>query len=618
MNKVALASLIALSGALGIAQADVSSYDNFYVTYMSPTAVQSAVKYAESQGVSRFFMWTVDQDAPATSANSLIAAINKADPNADVVTYFPNYASYNNQRAIPGASYTIAGNAADLDPKLNASNELVYAFAETQVPTSADSKDFFANTPNSYGAVYLFDPWSDLAPGDAFCGNSGLPQGVPVDANGYNLICAYAFDNKSGSSVYKNDANYNNFGNFSAFAKLPETVKGKDGQPIKTSLSIGGYGHNASFEAIFDPSAYGVTSVTSEQATANFVNSVVALLTHYNIDGVDLDYENVQMTPAQSQDYLKLVTALNTALAPLNKTITIAIISNPQYISGTESNGTVGFAPGVLKQIAALSQVKAVDAMTYDFSGTFNYGGASNPGTTGFLSNVYPPNDSNAPAGYNFSIQNAVQALVEAGVPASKIGVGIPAYGRALASLPGPAGEDGSYLFSPLSSSVVIPAGDGDNAGCTQDITQWNTANACQGMFSYNYIMDHIVGSSGVEATDHTDDSGNAVNGTTAFASTWAPAAPAAYTLTVDNKNAASGQVAVGGFSTDGYVPTGTKTYSPSTTPSTSGIEGQSGLAITFTYWKGTVQCGTADFTGNMTVTISDAAVPTCSATVSK
>ncbi len=619
------AILLSLSGVVSYGYADPAptqtAYQNFYVTYMSPADVKAAVNYANSQGIHRFFMWTVDQDAPASSANSLIGAMNQADPNAYIATYFPNYASYNNQRAIPSPSYTIAGSAADLDPKLNASNELVYAFAETQVPTTpvqpgqAPVGDMYINTPNSYGAVYIYDPWSDLAAGDGFCGQSNLPSGVPVDTNGYNLICGYAFDNTSKyHNQYNNTAQFNSFGNMEAFSNLSTTVQGKTSQPIITSLSIGGFGHDATYEAIFDPAHYGVTTVSSSQAMTNFVHSLLTLLNHYHIQMVDLDYENVSMSPAQSQAYHTLLEQLNTALAANTgsaKYFTIASISNPQYIAGTESGGTIGFAPGVLKSIAALSQFQAFDLMTYDFSGIFNYNGPANPGTTGFLTNVYPPNDANTPSGYDFSVQQAVAAALAAGVPAAKIGVGIPAYGRALASLPGPS-ADGSYLFSPLSSSVVIPAGDQDPAGCTQDLPDEASSTSCQAMFSYHYIMDHIVGhpeNGNVTATDHQDNSGNVFNGTTAFGSSWNVPTGPAYTLTIVNNNAASGQIAVGPWSTGGYLPTGTRSYPASVL---SLIEGQSGLAVSFTYWKQTVSCGTADFTHNLTITISSDAVPTC------
>ncbi len=611
------ACLLALTLTTPLAYA--SAYDNFYITYMSPAAVNVAVKYAASKGVHHVILWTVDQDAPQTGNNSLINAINQADSSVIVDTYFPNYAAYNNQRALPGASYNImtTGSPATLNPdlkaKLSATNSLIYAFAETQVPTTPTSDapidDNYINTPYSYGAVYLYDPWSDLAPNDVFCGKNPGISNYPVDGNGYNLICSYAFANKG--KPYDTGADYNHYGNFSAFAKLPAQVKGKGGQPQGTYLSIGGFDHNATFEAIFDPATYGVKDITTAQATGNFVNSIVNILTHYQLDGVDLDYENVQMTVQQSQQYLALLTALNNALQPLHKFITLPIISNPDYIAGTESGGTIGFAPGVLAKIAALSQVKYINAMTYDFSGTFNYDVASGTGVTGFLSNTYIPNDPAKPSDYHFSIEQALDAMLNANVPASKVGIGVPAYGRALSSLPS-SSTDASYLFSQLDQNEVIPAGDQDVSGCDSKIVNWANTNACQGMFSYNYIVKNMLGVSGVVATDHVDDAAAAVNGTTAFALHWTPAATPSYTLTIINQNTASGQLAVGDFNTAGYIATGTHVYGPTTQPSTASIEGQTNLPVTFTYWKQTVSCGTADFTRNLTINISADPVPVC------
>lgn len=642
LNKIAAASLIAMMACGAVAKADtpvptMTNYSNFYITYMSPGDVKSVVNYSEAytengtvEPVNRFFMWTIDQDAPIASDSSLIGAINDANNNAVVVTYYPNYAVYNNARAVPGGvSYGVAGNS-DLTSKLAQTDEVIYAFAETQVSTTLGANnDYYSDPtayPGAYGSIYMYDPWSDLTANEPFCGpwsaTNPAPAGTPVVQNTagteYNLICAFAFDNRTGQPVYDNSANYNNFGNFEAFAALPQSVNGKTGAPIKTLLSIGGYGHNATYEAIFDPAAYGVNNVTEAQAMTNFVNSVASVLTHFNIAGIDLDYENVQMTHEQSQQYLTLLTQLNAALAPLHKAITIAVISNPDYINGTESNNTVGFAPGVLQSIANLSQVEAIDLMTYDFSGTFSYGGPSNPGTTGFLSDVYLPNDTDTPQGYNFDVALMLQTLVDTGVPVGKIGIGVPAYGRALASIPGPSGnQDENYLFSPLSSDVIIPAGDQDNADCLQSITDASESNACQGMFSYNYIMKNIVGASGAVATDHSDDTDNQLNGTTLFAPTWSVPGSASYTLTVINNNVSTGSLAIGSWNTAGYNLQANTSYPPtpfpSYVPSTSSIIGQTNLPVTFTYWKGPISCGTANFTSNLTVTISSDAVPTCS-----
>lgn len=621
ISTVLCASVLLSSGlSINAVAAATNAYKNFYVTYMSVPAVKSAVKYAKSQGVNHFFMWTLDQDASIKSPNSLIEAINAAAPNSDIALYYPNYAAYNNQRAIPGQSYLIKNNP-DVTQKIARGNQLIYAFSETQVPSGKDVTgkpvgDRFIQTPGSYGSVYIFDPWSDLSAGDTFCGKG--VQGVPVDGNGYNLICGFAFDNKINSTTgayyqYANDGSYNYYGNLEAFSKL--SVDGKDGKPVKKYLSVGGFGHNATFEAIFDPKAYGVTSVTQEQAMTNFVNSVVVLVKQFNLDGIDMDYENVSMSHQQSEAYLLLLQKLNAALKPLGKHISIPTISSPAYLDGSENNNTIGFAQGVLAKIANLSQVTYIDPMTYDFSGTFNYGDASNPGTSGFLTNVYNPSGQFAPKNYHFSIENVVNTVKKLGLPMSKIGVGIPAYGRALSNLPAST-TDNSYLFSKLSPEVVIPAGDQDVKGCDSNITHWRQSSACQGMFSYQYLVDNVL-NHGVTPVDQVDDVEGVINGSTAFGPSWAPAAAPHWTLTIVNHNAASGQVAVGSFNTAGYKATGTYVYTPKDSSALALIEGQKGLDASFKYWKQTISCGKVDMTSNIVITLSADPVPVCTVSTS-
>ncbi len=614
----AMSTIGVAASPLPSAKNSTSTENNFYITYVSQNDAKELVKYGKSKGITQYFMWTIDQDTSITDPQSLLQAIRSTYPDINFAAYYANYAAYNDQRAIPGKAYMI-GNQ-DLMDKLPKLNKLIYAFAETQVKTGTVNN--YINTPHSYGAIYLYDPWSDLAKDDTFCGKTATPDdGIPRDENGYNLICGYAFDSDSTHHNYDNSDSYNKFGNFEAFSNLNSPTLSK-------SLSIGGFGHNETFEAIFRPQDYGVTTVSSTQAIDNFVNSVLIVMNHYHLDSVDIDYENVQMTHQNSEDYLKLLTALNNALQPSGKTITLPIITNPDYIAGTEAGNTIGFAPGVLKQISELPQVTAISLMTYDFSGTFNYGGDNR---TGFLTNTYLPNNypDKTPGAYTFSVQTATEAALAAGVPFTKISLGIASYGRALSHIPEPSTTDHTYLFSGIDSSVIIPRGDQDsganaNTGtpaCDQDITHWNSANACQGMFSYHYIVNKILPEGKVIATDHMDNSGNAYNGSTAFG-LWSPPEPAdlSYSLTIINNNGASGQVEISNgtasFNTAGYLPTGTKTYipAPNHTDSLSGIEGAEDLTASFTYWKQKINCsGSVNFDHNMTVTITADATPACS-----
>ncbi|WP_305038167.1 glycoside hydrolase family 18 protein [Caballeronia sp. TF1N1] len=84
-----------------------------------------------------------------------------------------------------------------------------------------------------------------------------------------------------------------------------------------------------------------------------------------------------------------------------------------------------------------------INVMTYDY-----HGGWESTGPTDFQSHLYPdpasPNMAGAP-GNTYYTDAAIQALLKAGVPSSKIVLGIPLYGRGWTGVtPGPKG-DGLY-----------------------------------------------------------------------------------------------------------------------------------------------------------------------------
>jgi GH18 family chitinase len=611
MNKLSiLCKAITLSLGCITTTALAASTSNFYVTYVSPDDVKELVKYGESRGIHDFFMWTVDQDTSINEPSSLISAVKStATSGSRFTAYYANYAAYNDQRAIPGKSYLI--NDADLNEKLSKIDTLIYAFAETQVLT--ETQNDYTKTPHSFGAIYLFDPWSDLSSSDEFCGIHSATSNLPLDANGYNLICGYAFDTDQAHHTY--DTTYNYFGNIEKFSELKKTHPN-----LTLSLSVGGFGHNQSFEAIFHPEAYGVSGISAQEARKNFIDSVIIVMNQYHLDSIDVDYENVRMTHEQSNDYYDLLKALNDAL-PEGKTITLPIITNPDYISGTEKDGDkkIGFDPStqVLRKISALPKVQLIQLMTYDFSGTFNYGGDNR---TGFLTNTYLPNNypSARKEDYNFSVETAVQAMIDAGVSPSKISLGIPSYGRALSNLPTPSTTDATFLFSKIDENTVIPRGDQDRPDCDQTISTWSNENACQGMFSYRYIMNKMLPLHTVIPTDHRENSGNVPNGTTAFGIFATPETPH-FSLTIINQNEASGSVDISDgashFNTNGYVSKGPHVYTTdkNSAPRLSTIEGHDSLQASFTYWKQTISCqGTVTFDHDLTVTIDSSPVPGC------
>ena len=569
-----------------------STYQNMYIAYASPNNVNAIVKYASQLGIHNFFFYTYGEDMPYDDAASLLQAVNNTDANAVISGYWDDWEIYKANDAIPSAPYTLSNNT-DLSDKLAHSNTITYAFLETEVDTFSNAyrnidhfKNAFVTTPGAYGSLYFFDPYADLTTTDAFCINP--PAGVPTSTDpkiaSANLLCDYVplmIDKATNQSYSYTD--FASFGNFETFAHL--ATSGKNGQPINKVISVGGYGHNESFESIFAPPSW--TGISQTKAMTNFANSAKAIMDTYNINGIDLDYENPQMTLQQSEDYFNLVKILSTALQNDNgKYITIAVMSNPAYLKGNESGG-IGFDPNyqgngsVLKQIAALPNVKLIDLMTYDFHGSWDYSptgpGPGKTGVTGFLNNLHMP--SNAPTDQIFSVDTSIAALSGLGVAYTQIGVGIPAYGRSFANVD--QGQDGTGLFSPLTASTLVPAGDLDTANCSTDISN----PTCFGTFSYRFIVTSMLGK-GFTDHDTTDSSSGNINGTTAYAPSWSVPQPANYNLTINNADSAVGiNVNIGSFISN-YQGSGVQQiYTTSSNPSTSAIEAQNNLSISWTYW---------------------------------
>jgi chitinase len=102
-------------------------------------------------------------------------------------------------------------------------------------------------------------------------------------------------------------------------------------------------------------------------------------------------------------------------------------------------------APGGADKIAnqdPASYKNAVDwvnIMTYDFRGAFDAAGPTN-----FHSNLYPsPNDPGTGVVKNYAVDTAVQAFLNAGMPANKLVIGVPFYGRGWTGVG--AGNNGLY-----------------------------------------------------------------------------------------------------------------------------------------------------------------------------
>jgi len=166
----------------------------------------------------------------------------------------------------------------------------------------------------------------------------------------------------------------------------------------KALICVGGANSQAGFQG---------ASSTANRGT--FITNLVSFMSSRGYDGIDLDWE--PLAPSDAAQYTNLVKNLRTALNAINPLplLTAAIASPP--------------TPASL--IASLSdQFDQINLMTYDLSGPY-------PGwVTWFNSPIYD-------GGYRFpstsglvpSTDGMVNSVVAAGVPRSKLGIGIAFYG---------------------------------------------------------------------------------------------------------------------------------------------------------------------------------------------
>lgn len=160
---------------------------------------------------------------------------------------------------------------------------------------------------------------------------------------------------------------------------------------VKVMCSIGGWGTNASFEAL----------VTDSAKAGRFVESTAKLVREYNFDGVDLDWEYPN-SRQQGQFLTTLVVALRRALP--SALLSIAAPANLDNINQLD--------------MTIDRELDFWNVMTYDFCGGWSH-------KAGFHSNLLGDNGDN-----NLNGHKVISYYVQKGIPSHKLVLGMPAYGR--------------------------------------------------------------------------------------------------------------------------------------------------------------------------------------------
>ncbi|MGF7218282.1 chitinase [Spirosoma lacussanchae] len=188
---------------------------------------------------------------------------------------------------------------------------------------------------------------------------------------------------------------------------------------LKILLSIGGWGGCKYFSDV----------ALTDQARQKFTNSAVSLLRKHKLDGIDIDWEYPAQVgadniyrPEDKQTYTLLLKALRDGLDQQGQQdrrtganhylLTTATGVDTAFVNHTELG-------------KAQQYLDYVNIMTYDI-----YHG--NDKVTGHHSNLYQSKTGNQSRN---SSADGVEGHIRAGVPASKIVLGIPFYGRGWANV---------------------------------------------------------------------------------------------------------------------------------------------------------------------------------------
>ncbi|TGJ80710.1 hypothetical protein E0Z10_g8056 [Xylaria hypoxylon] len=253
-------------------------------------------------------------------------------------------------------------------------------------------------------------------------GRNYQPAQLPVSQLNQVL---YAFANlRSDGTVYTSDSyadiekhydgdSWNDVGT-NAYGCIKQLYKlKKANRQLKVLLSIGGWTYSPGFAA----------AAGSDATRSTFAKTAVELVKDWGFDGIDIDWE-WPASDAEANNMVSLLSAIRKELDTYSS----------QYAGGYRFLLSVALPAGPVNyskmKLSAMNSagVDQFNMLSYDYAGSWDT-------TAGHQANLYadPAHPLNTP----FSTDAAIKAYIAAGIPANKITLGLPLYGRAFESTSG-------------------------------------------------------------------------------------------------------------------------------------------------------------------------------------
>ena len=230
---------------------------------------------------------------------------------------------------------------------------------------------------------------------------------------------------------------------------------------VKVLLAVGGWSYNgAELEPVF------VSATSTSEKTRQLGDEILAMCNEYGFDGVDMDWEHPRVDGPSKDQYQELILYLADALHAQGKLLTSAVVS------GVSADGNI-YYDAAAHSDAVLNAVDWIHVMAYD-------GG-----------------DGERHSSYDFAVNSAAYWCGTRKMPAGKVVLGVPFYGR-----PGWAGYGDILAADP-------DAGNKDHAMVSGMDVWYNGISTIEKKAAY--ARNNLGGIMIWELTQDTDDSGKSL-----------------------------------------------------------------------------------------------------------